>query len=343
MIQTGGLLPERSGIEIVFYPISTLNKRLNGIGIADYLPAQSDLALMAEFSFLKFFNSQIFFFQVALDQLEALNKKDTENGVFALFEGKLSSYTDVAVRNRFGIYEDKYTGKPNPLKHMIFESKKIDERKRKCILLAVDYGFPLRSIVNFSNDSLLVDKDEIEKEWEGIIRSQRGSIEHDFVRTLKRAISTIKREYFSLFSELAKISDENPFSITRPLFCFLNTVSETGSVMNIPLPRIFFDLAAIGAIFDLKEGSAKDYSILLSKLLKRKNYQVGIKYHIITKSKVKDAYRTRFTANLVFPGNVDLSHIRSELWEIKDITLSTLNEIDPDAHEISQKGRPEIC
>ncbi|MGC1120805.1 MAG: hypothetical protein WBA22_06895 [Candidatus Methanofastidiosia archaeon] len=167
-------------------------------------------------------------------------------------------------------------------------------------------------------------------------------MEHDFVRTLKRTTGIIKKEYSNLFSELAKISDENPFSITRPLFCFLNTASEMSSVLNVPPPRIFFNFTSIQAIFDLKEESAKNYSSMLSTAFKREKYKVGIRYHTITRSKVKDVNRIRFTANLVFPDNVDLSHIKSKLGEVRNIILSKLKEVDPDAYETSQKGRLEI-
>lgn len=328
-------------MQIIFYPISFLNNRINGIGIGDHIPFQSSVVPITDFYLLKFFTPEIFFFQMKLDQL-GFPKEEYKYNVFVFINNGFENYPISNSKSQFCEYVDKYTKRPNPLKHIVAKSKKIDDRRKKCISLAMDFGFPLINIVSFTQNTLLRSRDEIEKQWDNIITSQHGSLENDFVSTLKGGVVTIADEYSGLFTELDRISEENPFLVAEPLFSFLNIYPEISLLSHITPPKIFFDQVLIKAIFSLRKECANEYSKALSSEFKNKEYLAKVRHSIITKSKRKDRYRIRFLIRLTFPGYVELSRARWRLEEVRDIILSRLGEVDPEAYEIFHKSRMEI-
>jgi hypothetical protein len=130
-------------LRILFYPVSFTGDRINGIGIGDDIPTQSCVAPIADFYLLKFFTSDIFFFQMKFKQSNPLKKnKNNEYDTFAFVNGQFENYLSFD-SEVFYEYIDEFSGKPNPLKHIITKSKKIKDREKKCIFLAMDFGFPL--------------------------------------------------------------------------------------------------------------------------------------------------------------------------------------------------------
>lgn len=329
-------------LQILFYPISFSGDKINGIGVGDDTPSQSNIVSIADFYLLKFFTPEIFFFQMKFKEPDFFEKNKNDGcEIFAFINNRFENYSD-SDSERYHEYIDKYTGNPNILKHIITKSKKVSDRQKKCIFLAIDYGFPLIDLVNCLQDDKRELMNKILEEWEDIIGSQHGSKENDFIRTLKRGTRTIKEEYSDLFTEINKIFKENSFLAAKPLFSFVNVFPELGSLPHIIPPKIFFDRALIKAIFDLKNELATKYSEELSVVFKDRGYNANIRYSIIAKSRKKDKYRVKYTLNLGFPKYMELSSIKSGLNEVKYLILSKLKEIDSDAYESFCRSRLEI-
>ncbi|KYK32997.1 MAG: hypothetical protein AYK18_15160 [Theionarchaea archaeon DG-70] len=334
-------LSDEPSVQILFYPISFCGNGMNGIGIGDHISSQAYIVTKADFYLLKFFTPEIFFFQMKSDRLDIF-KRYSKCDAFVFFNEKFRNYLDLNPKNRFDGCIDNYTRKPNPLKHIITKSRKMEEREKKCIFLAMDFGFPLINIVNIRQNAILRFRDKILNLWDKIIQSQHGTLEHDFMSTLRRGINAIKKEYSGLFIELDRISGENHLLPTEPLFSFLNVLSDISPLSHFSPPKIFFDQVSIKGIFDLDRESASTYSKVLSSEFKKRKHPAEVRYNIITKSKRKDGYRIRFLIDLRFPKYMELSHAKWELKELRDIILSELKKVDPEAYEIFQKSKLEI-
>ena len=334
---------EGNALQILFYPISLFNSRINGIGVGDCIPSQSYVVPIADFCLLKFFTPDIFFFQIESNELSfQRNNKRTRCNVFAYIDSEFESYANLDSENRFCEYEDKYTRKPNPLKHIALKSKQMSDREKKCAHLAIDFGFPLINLVNFPKRKILKLRHEILEKWEEIIKSQRGSLEKDFVRTLWKGTRAIADEYSNLFIELAGISGENPFPASEPLYSFVGAFPKISLLSHISPPKILFNRVSMKAIFNLEKECATKCSEELSLAFRNLGYRTDVGHNILTKSKIKDKYRIEFQMNLIFPEFVDLPDIKWKLGEIRNIILTKVGNIDSEAREVFFKGSLEI-
>ncbi len=330
-------------MQILFYPISLSGSRISGVGIGDHIPSQTYIVDITNFYLLKFFTPEVFFFQIGSKQLDFFKKDERRRcSVFGFLNGEFESYPDFNSKNQFHKYVDDYTKKPNSLKHIITKSRRISDRERKCISLAIDFGFPLINIINFRKNTMLRFRDRILEEWGKIITSQSGRLENDFMHTLKRGARTIKKEYSNLFIELDGISGEDPLPPAEPLFSFMNILSDIDLLPQFSPPKIFFDQVSIKAIFDLTRECTNAYSRALSSEFEKRKCLAEVEYNTINRSKKKDRYRTRFLINLTFPEYMELSHARWELSGLRDIILSELKKTDPEAYEIFRRSKLEI-
>lgn len=337
------LISKENPLKAIFYPISLSDGRITGVGIADHIPSQLYVLQIANFYLLRFSTPEIFLFQMKSDQLDFFRNNNYNKGdSFVFANNKFENYANSNAKNQFCMYEDEYTKDPNPLKHTVTKSKKIEDREKKCLFLAMNFGFPLVDIVSFSQKTILKFKNEIIDEWDNIIKSQHGNLENDFINTLKRGTKVIKNEYSDLFIELTRLSGENSLPAAKPLFSFANTSPEINLLSRILPPKIFFNQVSIKAIFNLEKELATEYSETLSSAFKDLKYRIEIEHTMSSKFKEGDRYRIEFQINLVFPEYVDLSDIRWKLEEIRNIILVKLGDFDLTALEAFSRGKMEI-
>lgn len=330
-----------NSLRVIFYPISVSNNRINGIGIADMISSQSYLAEIANFYLLRFFTPEIFFFQIKSDKIDLFKGDECDySRCFVFINGKFEFYNNLPQKNIFSEYADGKSKESNPLTHLVMKSNKIREREKKCFLIALKFGFPCEDIINPSDNILLNCRTKILSAWDDIIQSQHGSLERDFINTLKRGSQIIKEEYSDLFNLLAKISQDCSLFSTKPLFSFMKIFPRRLS--NISVPKIFFNQALIKIIVILRREYAGEFSNLLSSEFGNRGYQVSIKHSAIAKSKEKNKYRIKFLINVNFKDNVEFLRIKGELLDIKNIILFKLKEVDQKAYEIFTKKRAEI-
>jgi hypothetical protein len=160
---------EQSPLNIVFYPLSYESAILNGIGVINGHLTLSELLSMIEFSYIKFINEEIFFFQ----------KKFSKGQQPCDYNEQLVNNDGGREPVEFYIYPNLKIKNLNILKHMVLKSKKLKENEKRCLILAIDFGFPFKSIVDFETKKL-DNRFLLHKLKEMTDVKRRAGIEEDF-------------------------------------------------------------------------------------------------------------------------------------------------------------------
>ncbi|MBU7028960.1 MAG: hypothetical protein HXS48_18645 [Theionarchaea archaeon] len=156
-----------------------------------------------------------------------------------------------------------------PLRHLLLLSNTLDEKQLSSFQLAVKYGFPEVDLVDFSKKTIKAGKEEITSKWDSIISDQKGTLEEDFVRTLRSALKSFVNEYLLLFEKIHSIippGDYSEYSLT-PLFELIPYITLKKSLIVPIQPRIGIRSLRFEAIFKLEEENLSDFMITVKKKL----------------------------------------------------------------------------
>lgn len=308
---------------IIFYPLSCNDFRLNGIGITDNSISLSDLFSIADFSLIKFFDEEIFFFQKKYTKIEEQP---------FIYQGRFLYNEEIRKMSEFFAYKDT-NGNLNFLKHITLKSKKMKEEEKNCLQLAIDSGFPDEQFIDFETKKL-VDNKYILQKWEAIIRKKRWNLEKNFVNTVSSGIKAILDEYSDLFNSIEIISEENHFS-SLDLLIAVTELPFFSPSERMVLPKIFFKKVTIKMIVHINGDFLDNLCKRIESEFEKYGYNIGYRFYITEKRKIGDQTicRTKIILLVTFPEFISLNDIKYCLINFKNEVLDILEEVDSDSYK----------
>jgi hypothetical protein len=169
-----------------------------------------------------------------------------------------------------------------PLSHLVMLSRNLTEKHKDALMLAMKYGFPSLDLTNLEREPAKACREKLVSEWDSIIKSQSGSAENDFLRTLKGTLKSLGKEHSRLFEKLHSImhpTDYSEYSLA-PLLAILPHVAAGKRELVLNQPRVGIRTLRFETIFEFEEGMIQE---LLSRLkdelssdfLEAKVFEVG--------------------------------------------------------------------
>lgn len=298
----GSNVCEQSPSDIIFYPLFYESNILNGIGVITGYLCLSELLSIIELSYIKFIHEEIFFFQ----------KKVSEGD-------QPFDYNKQLINNE----------KENILKHMVLKSKEIKEKEKKCLIFAIDSGFPCKSIIDFETKKL--DNELLLHEWEKMTSIKGENLERDFIDTLSKGIKVIFDEYSNLFKILETVPKKNAL----PSLAILLTVMELplfSPPKGVILPKIFFKKATIKIILRMDRESINKICDKVKKDLKIYGHNVRY-YYSLMRINDESVYRAEITLDITFSKFIPLNDFEFYLSDFKNKFLVILEKTYPYPYE----------
>lgn len=212
------------------------------------------------FSLLNFFTSNFFIFSSEFFLHELQLQIEKSSVIVLRKDGILIASKERASTER-EILKDIDKEKICPLRHLLSISRSLDKKKLNSFLLAIEHGFPEVDLVDFSRKTIKSRKKRITSKWNSMVTDQKGSLEEDFVRTLRYALKSLESEHYPLFEKVYSIvppGEYSEFSLA-PLFGLLPYMTPKKSRTAPIQPKIGIKFLRFEAIFELEEEKISDF------------------------------------------------------------------------------------
>jgi hypothetical protein len=168
--------------------------------------------------------------------------------------------------------------KSSPLWHLLLLSRKMNNRQKDALKLAIQWGFPQVSVVDFTEERIDVARAKILSEWKSVVLNYKDSLEKDFVKTLVSAIKSFEKEYYLLLCKIHSIrtcQDSSDYSL-GPLLAILRHTDTEKAVTEHFQPKIGISSLEFEAIFQLEEENIPDFMMDLGEELSSDFLEVSV-------------------------------------------------------------------
>ncbi|KYK38221.1 MAG: hypothetical protein HXS46_10115 [Theionarchaea archaeon] len=244
------------------------SKSISGLAISSFPLQLSRLVESNIFNLLDFFAPNLFIFSS-----EFLCHK---------FQSRIGKSSVIVLRKKGasvenGLPEGIGKEKTCPLKHLLLLSKTLNEKQLKSFQLATGYGFPVVDLIDFNKKAIKAKKEEITAKWDSMILDQKGSLEEDFVRTLKSALKSFENEYHHLLEKTYSIFPDNysEYSLA-PLFALLSYINIRKSRKMPNQPKIGIKSLRFEVIFEFEEDDISDFITALEDELSSDFFKIRV-------------------------------------------------------------------
>ncbi|KYK36019.1 MAG: hypothetical protein AYK19_09810 [Theionarchaea archaeon DG-70-1] len=273
------------------------------------------------FNLLDFFASHFFVFssESIFQELQTSIKKSSvivlKRDKILVFSDKNYKYANERALPGKKVIKEINKEKLCPLRHLLLLSRTMDEKQLNAFHLAIKYKFPMVDLVDFNKKTIKVGKKEIIIKWNSIISDQKGSVEEDFVRTLRSALKSLENEHHSLFEKIRLIvppGDYSEYSLS-PLFNLL-LYMPVKKLRKIPnQPKIGIASLRFEVVFELEEENIPHLTSALREALSSDFLQVIVnEMGRIRPKKIetqdKEYFRVRISITLEAPNSISLEN-----------------------------------
>lgn len=337
------------GDYLQFYPLHVGKKNFYGL---IFMPEESENDIIRLFSsnffeILDSTNENILFFKTKLMHQFYPNEEVTSKP-FMLKEGYIYFFVtedenwkgDVSVeyqgqpRFKCEYFCDNFTHDLNLLGTIAASSEYLNTIEKESLILAINFGYPVKDLADFQRREIVHHKDEILKRWTEYEAVTHEDIEKSFVMVLQRSARKLAQDNIDLLERVSSCActEDSPFT-TRSFSRLMEIIPAKERIYSEKsMPRLFIDELMVEGILALRSEKKNDLEQNIYSFLK--NYPMRVTLIGGWKDEgfpsLFERYRFAFHWD-TSSERVSISGLLDHLDELKDLVLAALRKTDESA------------